>query len=178
MIGTRAIVGLRGDQAQERGHRLLAVEQAVVHVDVDDLGAVLDLLARDAQRRLVVAGLDQALEARRAGDVGALADVDEGREGVAGGRRRHLEVLRWESAHAAAKGSSPDSRSVGLSSGTWRGGMPATASAIALMCAGVVPQQPPTMFTIPLCAHSRSCVLITSGPSSYSPSSFGSPALG
>ena len=48
-------VGLGRDQPQEGRHRLLAVEQAVVHVDVDDLGAVLDLLARDAQRRLVVA---------------------------------------------------------------------------------------------------------------------------
>ena len=53
------------------------VEHALVHVDVDDLGAVLDLLARDVERGLVVAVQDQARELGRAGDVGALADVDE-----------------------------------------------------------------------------------------------------
>jgi hypothetical protein len=47
-----------------------AVEHALVHVDVDDLRAVLDLLRR-LQRRVVVAFEDQPLEARRAGDVGS-----------------------------------------------------------------------------------------------------------
>ena len=41
-------VGLGGDQVEERRHRLLAVEQALVHVDVDDLRAVLDLLRATA----------------------------------------------------------------------------------------------------------------------------------
>ena len=40
--------------------------------------AVLDLVARHRQRRRIVAGGDELAEARRAGDVGALADVDEG----------------------------------------------------------------------------------------------------
>jgi hypothetical protein len=35
------------------------VEHALVHVDVDDLRAALDLLARDVERRLVVAAEDQ-----------------------------------------------------------------------------------------------------------------------
>ena len=70
-------VRLAGDQIQEVHHGLLRVQQAFVHVDVDDLGAVLDLLARHRQRLVVVVVLDQALEPRRAGDVGALADVDE-----------------------------------------------------------------------------------------------------
>ena len=43
-------VGLGGDQLQEGDHRRLGVEQALVHVDVDDLRAVLDLLARDLDR--------------------------------------------------------------------------------------------------------------------------------
>ena len=38
----------------------------------------LDLLARDLDGGGVVALEDQLLEARRAGDVGPLADVDEG----------------------------------------------------------------------------------------------------
>ena len=41
------------------------------------LRAVLDLLARDDDRFVVAVFQDQLLELRRAGDVGALADVDE-----------------------------------------------------------------------------------------------------
>ena len=72
-------VGLGRDQLQEGGHRHFGVEQALVHVDVDDLGAALDLLAGDFDRRGIVAGHDQLLEAGRSGDVGPLADIDERR---------------------------------------------------------------------------------------------------
>ena len=41
-------VRLRRDQVEERRHRLLAVEQAFVHVDVEDLRAVFDLLRATA----------------------------------------------------------------------------------------------------------------------------------
>ncbi len=72
-------VGLRGDQEQEAHHRRLGVEHALVHVDVDDLRAVFHLLARDRQRVVVAAFEDHAGEGLGAGDVGALADVDEQR---------------------------------------------------------------------------------------------------
>jgi hypothetical protein len=49
----------------------------------------------------------------------------------------------------SVNGSSPDSRSSGLISGIARGVLPRTASAMARMCSGVVPQQPPTMLTSP-----------------------------
>ena len=49
-----------------------------------------------------------------------------------------------------ASGSRPDSRVFGSISGSSRGGRPATASAIALTWAGVVPQQPPAMLTQPV----------------------------
>ena len=62
---------------QEGDHRLLGIEQALVHVDVDDLRAVLDLLARDREARGIIAGGDQLAEFRRAGDIGALADIHE-----------------------------------------------------------------------------------------------------
>ena len=52
-------VGLGGEQVQEPRHRLLAVDQAGVHVDVEDVGAALDLLAGDGEGGLVVALLDQ-----------------------------------------------------------------------------------------------------------------------
>ena len=75
--GDAGDVGLGGDQLGEAVHRLDAVDHPFVHVDVDDLCAGLDLLAGDGERGRVVAGLDQVPEAGRAGDVGALADVDE-----------------------------------------------------------------------------------------------------
>ena len=72
-------VGLGSGEAQEGGHRFFRVEHRFVHVDVDHLRAVLDLLARDAERPRIVAGEDQTRECPRARDVGAFADVDEQR---------------------------------------------------------------------------------------------------
>ncbi len=54
----------------------------------------------------------------------------------------------------------------------------ATISTYFAMCSGVVPQQPPTMFTNPSSINSRIWEAIFSGVSSYSPSWLGSPALG
>ena len=94
-------VRLGPDQVEETDHACLGVEQALVHVHVDRLGAVLHLAPCDGERRLEVALPDEAREARRAGDVGALADVHEqrfrsdvegleaGKPGDAGAVRRH-----------------------------------------------------------------------------------------
>src|SRR6516225_869817 len=82
-------VGLGRNEVEKRGHRPLGIEQALVHVHVDDLCAVLDLLARNGERARVVAVRDQLAEFGRAGDVGALAYIDErnlGRE------RKRLEA--------------------------------------------------------------------------------------
>ena len=54
MIGTHRDLGLGGDQVQERGHALLGVEHALVHVDVDDVGAAAHLIERDLEGGLVV----------------------------------------------------------------------------------------------------------------------------
>ena len=94
-------VGLGGDEIKEGRHRLLGIEQTFVHVDVEDLRAVLHLIARDRQRRGVVAGGDELTETRRAGDVGAFADIHERncrrqREGLEPGEtqpRRHRRNL-------------------------------------------------------------------------------------
>ena len=75
-------------------------------------------------------------------------------------------------------GSSPDSRIAGAGSASGRGVASATAAARASMCAGVVPQHPPTMLTIPLVANSPTTLAIWSGVSSYSPNALGSPAFG
>ena len=81
-------VGLGGDEVEELDHRRFRVDQALVHVDVDDLRAVRDLVARDVERAGIVAGGDELAELGRAGDVGALADIDEG---DVGGERERLE---------------------------------------------------------------------------------------
>src|SRR5215213_3438017 len=70
-------IRLGGHEVEEPDHRFLTVEHPLVHVDVYDLGPVLDLLARHVQGRLVVVVQNKVLEARGASDVGPLADVDE-----------------------------------------------------------------------------------------------------
>ena len=80
----RGDVRLRRHQAEELRHRLLGVEQSLVHADVEDVRAALDLLACDREGGIVVAVEDQLAELRRAGDVGALADHDEVRVGTDG----------------------------------------------------------------------------------------------
>jgi hypothetical protein len=70
-------VGLRGDEVDELAHGLHAIDHALVEVHVDHLRAVLHLLAGHAHGLVVVAVLDQLAEGRAAGDVRALADVDE-----------------------------------------------------------------------------------------------------
>src|SRR5690606_33309911 len=160
-------IGLGGDQVEKLHHRRLGVEHALVHVDVDDLGAVFHLLARDGERRLVVLRLDQLAEFRRAGDVGALADIDEDRK-----------IGKLAHAADAVKGSRPERRSAGGITGILRGFRPRTLSAMARIWSGVVPQQPPTMLTSPASAHSRRCAAVACGASSYSPNWLGRPALG
>ena len=83
--------------------------------------------------RRVVARLDQLREARRARDVGALADhlevgVGPQRQGLEAGEAR-VAPSRREGPHAARTA--------------------AVADAMASMCAGVVPQHPPTMLRKP-----------------------------
>ena len=63
-------------------------------------------------------------------------------------------------------GRRPARRVAGGIAGTARGGRPATAAAIAVMCAGVVPQQPPATLSRPCSAHSRVAAAIASGVSS------------
>ena len=79
-----------------------AVDHALVHADVDDVGAVLNLLARDADGFFELAFLDEARELRRAGDVGALADHDVD-AGLLGEGLRSGEAQRLRSAYFTLK---------------------------------------------------------------------------
>ena len=75
-------------------------------------------------------------------------------------------MMKFESA-LIRSGSSPENTDARRSyTGTGRGDTPATASAIAAMCSGVVPQHPPTPFTSPLRANSPSSPAVISGLSS------------
>ena len=77
-------------------------------------------------------------------------------------------------------GSRPDRRVLTGISGTTRGVSAATLSAIARMWSGVVPQQPPDMFTNPARANSSSSAEVSAGVSSKPVSAIGlgRPALG
>ena len=76
------------------------------------------------------------------------------------------------------KGSSPLRRMAGSMVGTFLGATSATRSAIARICSGEVPQQPPIILTNPLSANSPTIAAISSAVWSYSPNSLGNPALG
>ena len=64
----------------------MRVKQAFIHVDVDNLRAVFNLLPRDLDGAGIVIGHDQLLERSRASDVGTLTDVDE----IGGGLLGHI----------------------------------------------------------------------------------------
>ena len=91
-------VRLGDEHVEELLHRVLAIKQSLVHVDVDDLRARLGLRARNLERLVVVAVEDELLVLGRAGDVAALADVHEAQVLVDGERLQagdaHLGVRR------------------------------------------------------------------------------------
>ena len=137
---------LGGDVVQEVGHRPLGVEHAFVHVDVDQVRAAAHLIERHLRRAGVVARPDQPREPRRAGDVGPLADHLKIRVRPDGQRFQAGELAEMRRGRRGSRGRERR--------GATRGGRSLTASAIAAMWSGVVPQQPPTTFTKPLRANS------------------------
>ena len=75
-------VGLAPDQMQEARHGRFGIDHSFVHVDVENVRAAFDLMARDRERGFEIAGQDQLREFWRARDVGPLADDDESRNRV------------------------------------------------------------------------------------------------
>src|SRR5690606_35282941 len=102
---------------------------------------------------------DQLLELRRSGDVRAFADIDEACDSHAGSASPFT-------CSRDSNISSPERRNAVALAGIFRGGLPATASAMARICSGVVPQHPPTILTRPASAHSRRGLAVSSGVSS------------
>ena len=120
MTGTRAMSGSAARRFRKRPHRLDRVEQPLVHVDVDDLGAALDLLAGDGQG--LVAAAPPGRASRSAGDPvtlvrsPTLTKLESGR------------ITRGSMPGEAAEARAPPAAT--------RGATPRTASAMARMCAG------------------------------------------
>ena len=71
-----------GKQAEKTLHRRFRIEHPLIHVDVDHLRAVFDLLTRDLDRAGIIVRFDQPPENRGTGYVGTLADVGEQAVGV------------------------------------------------------------------------------------------------
>ena len=75
------------------------------------------------------------------------------------------------------KASMPDSQGV-CSEGISRGEAPSTTCAMAAICSGVVPQQPPSIFTSLFSMKGLTALAIVAGSWSYLPKASGIPALG
>ena len=68
---------LAAQQLQITGHGRDAVDHALIHADVENVGPILDLLTGHADRLFVFAFLDQLGEFGRTSHVGPFADEDE-----------------------------------------------------------------------------------------------------
>ena len=68
---------VRCNQVQERAHFGGGVKETVVHVDVNHVGAVIDLLAGDFERFFVILLVDETQELLGARDVATFADLHE-----------------------------------------------------------------------------------------------------
>ena len=90
-------VRLPGQQIEESAHRRDRVQHPLVHVDVDDLCPVLDLLPRHVERGGVVVRLDQSPESGRSGYVDEqrlAADVERLQPREPAGPLRHRQHAR------------------------------------------------------------------------------------
>src|SRR5579883_530072 len=70
-------LGLARNQLKKAAHGGNAIDHAFVHADVENVGAVLDLLAGNAYGLFVLAFLDQLRKLWRTGNIGPLANHDE-----------------------------------------------------------------------------------------------------
>ena len=75
--GDTGDIRLGGDEVEEIDHLRAGIQEAVVHVDVDDLRPIFHLLAGDTEGFVVFLLVDEAEELARTGHVAALAYVDK-----------------------------------------------------------------------------------------------------
>ena len=72
-----ADIGLTCNQPQVLGDRGRSIEQSIIHIDVNDGSAALNLIAGDFDRFLKLLLADQAGEFATSGHIGALAHHQE-----------------------------------------------------------------------------------------------------
>ena len=70
-------IRLARHELQEARHGRDAVNQSVIHIDVNNLGAAFNLLPRNRKRFFVIIIDDQFFKPRRACDIGAFTDIDK-----------------------------------------------------------------------------------------------------
>ena len=106
-------IRLTGDQVEETRHRRFGVEHPLIHIDIDNLRAAFHLLARHIQRFVIFFFFNQAFEFRRAGNVGAFADVHKQaviadiqrlKAGKTTGDGDFRQLARRQAGHRAAHG--------------------------------------------------------------------------
>ena len=137
-----------------------------------------------ADRLFVLAFLHQLRELRRPGHIGPLANHDEHarllRERLRTRNRSGFgsAAMQHRRAHRLTSPSSTTTSSSDLVS--LRGGCPSSAFAIAAICSGVFPQQPPAILISPPRANSPRYLAMSAGPRSnpVGDRGFGSPAFG
>mmetsp|Transcript_24963 Transcript_24963/g.58171 ORF Transcript_24963/g.58171 Transcript_24963/m.58171 type:complete len:753 (-) Transcript_24963:165-2423(-) len=100
-------VRLGDEHVEELIHRVLAVKQTLVHIDVDHLRTALGFRARDLERLVVIAVEDELLVLCRPSNIAALAHVHEAEILVDG------EGLEARNAHLGAR-RRPDARLIPL----------------------------------------------------------------
>ena len=104
-------VRLTGYQVEEAHHRRFGVEHSLIHIDVDDLGAALNLLAGHVKRFTVLLFFNQPFEFRRTGHVSPLPDVHKQavitdgqrlKTGQTAGNRQRRQLTRRQTRHRIA----------------------------------------------------------------------------
>src|SRR5438046_9375366 len=81
-------------------HRRLRIEHPFVDIDVDDVCSIRDLLARNCDRALEIAGQNQFGKLRRTGDIRSLADDSESKvardvEWLEAGKLEGLDLVNF-----------------------------------------------------------------------------------
>ena len=70
-------IGFGRQKINEFDHRRFGIQHRIIHIDVDDLCAIFDLLTGNLKGCVVIFLDDQVFELDRSCDVRAFADIDE-----------------------------------------------------------------------------------------------------